>query len=44
MWDDIATHHNARPDYSEDEHRLIRRCQVMADRLFDPAFAQRAAL
>ena len=42
MWDDLATLHNAKPDYREDEHRLIKRCQVMADRLFDPAFAQRA--
>jgi taurine dioxygenase len=35
MWDNIATLHNARPDYNADEHRLIKRCQVMADRIFD---------
>ena len=30
-------------DYGPDEHRLIKRCQVMADRIFDPAWV-RAAL
>jgi taurine dioxygenase len=43
FWDDIATLHNAHADYGPDEHRLIMRCQVMADRIFDPAFV-RAAL
>jgi taurine dioxygenase len=42
MWDDIGTLHYARPDYGPEEHRLMRRCQVMADRVFDPAFAMRA--
>ena len=40
MWDHIGTLHNAKPDYTPDEHRLIKRCQVMADRVFDPAFVQ----
>lgn len=40
MWDHIGTLHNAIPDYGPDEHRLIKRCQVMADRIFDPAFAR----
>ena len=40
MWDHIGTLHNAIPDYGPDEHRLIKRCQVMADRIFDPAFVQ----
>jgi len=43
FWDDIATLHNAHADYGPDEHRLIKRCQVMADKIFDPAFV-RAAL
>jgi len=43
MWDDIGTLHYARPDYGPDEHRLMTRCQVMADRVFDPVFAARAA-
>jgi taurine dioxygenase len=42
VWDDLCTIHNARPDYRADEPRLIKRCQVMADRVFDPAFASRA--
>ena len=44
IWDDICTLHYARPDYGPDEPRLMRRCQVMADRVFDPAFARRAIL
>ena len=43
IWDNIGTLHNAIPDYGPDEHRLMKRCQVMADRIFDPAFL-RAAL
>jgi len=38
IWDDLCTMHNAWPDYTPEEHRLIKRCQVMADRVFDPAF------
>jgi taurine dioxygenase len=30
MWEDIGTIHNAVADYGPDEHRLIKRCQVMA--------------
>src|SRR6185437_9390489 len=40
MWDHIGTLHAAIPDYRTDEHRLIKRCQVMADRIFDPAFVR----
>ena len=40
MWDHIGTLHNAIPAYRPDEHRLIKRCQVMADRIFDPAFVR----
>ena len=42
VWDHIGTLHNAIPDYTADEHRLIKRCQVMADRVFDPAFLKSA--
>ena len=38
MWDHIGTLHNAIPDYGPDEPRLMRRCQVMADKIFDPEF------
>ena len=44
MWDNIGTLHYARPDYGPDEHRLMQRCQVMADRVFDRAFAAQAIL
>ena len=30
MWENIGTIHNAVADYRADEHRLIKRCQVMA--------------
>jgi taurine dioxygenase len=43
VWDHIGTLHQAIADYGPDEHRLMKRCQVMADRIFDPAFL-RAAL
>jgi len=37
MWEDIGTIHNAIADYGQHEHRLIKRCQVMADRFFGDA-------
>lgn len=43
IWDNIGTIHRAISDYRPDETRLIRRCQVMADRLFDPSFLPPAA-
>jgi len=41
MWDHISTLHNAVADYAPHEHRLIKRCQVMADKVFEPAFVSR---
>lgn len=41
MWDHIGMLHNAVPDYTADEPRVIMRCQVMADRVFDPEFMRR---
>jgi len=35
VWDDLGTIHNAVADYAENEHRLIKRCQVMATRFFN---------
>jgi taurine dioxygenase len=32
LWEDIGTIHNAIPNYRPGEHRLIKRCQVMATR------------
>ena len=37
MWDNMGTIHNAVADYTPDEHRFIKRCQVMADRYFPMA-------
>jgi taurine dioxygenase len=42
FWDDLGTLHNAQADYGPDEPRLIKRCQVMADRIFEPGFVQGA--
>jgi taurine dioxygenase len=42
VWDHIGTLHNAIADYGPDEHRLMKRCQVMADRIFDPGFRRAA--
>ena len=39
MWDNMGTLHNAVADYRPDEHRYIKRCQVMADRYFEQAAA-----
>lgn len=44
VWDHIGTLHNAIPDYRPDEPRLIKRCQVMADRVFDPEFIRSAMM
>jgi taurine dioxygenase len=42
MWDHIRTIHMAVADYAPNEPRLMLRCQVMADRVFDPAFTRPA--
>jgi taurine dioxygenase len=39
LWEDIGTIHNAVADYAPHEHRLIKRCQVMATD-FGEHFAQ----
>lgn len=39
MWDNMGTLHNAVPDYRPDEHRYIKRCQVMANRYFEEVAA-----
>ncbi|HTT78545.1 MAG TPA: TauD/TfdA family dioxygenase [Stellaceae bacterium] len=38
LWDHLGTIHRAIADYRADEIRLIRRCQVMATKVFDPEF------
>ena len=42
VWDHLGTWHNAVADYRPDEHRLMKRCQVMADLIFDPEFVRSA--
>lgn len=42
IWDHLATWHNAIADYGPDEARLIKRCQIMADKIFDPEFVKTA--
>ncbi len=37
MWENFGTIHNAIADYGPHEHRLIKRCQVMATRFFQAA-------
>jgi len=36
MWEDIGTIHSAVADYRPHEHRLVKRCQVMATRFIPP--------
>jgi len=40
MWDHLGTWHCALADYRPDEFRLMKRCQVMADKVFDAGFLQ----
>jgi len=42
VWDHLGTIHRAIADYAADEIRLMRRCQVMATRVFDPEFLRPA--
>lgn len=40
IWDNLVTLHNAVADYGPDEPRMMIRCQVSADRVFDPDFVR----
>lgn len=42
IWDHLSTWHNAIADYGPHEYRLMKRCQVMADKIFDPQFVSAA--
>jgi taurine dioxygenase len=42
IWDHLGTIHRAIADYGADEIRLMRRCQVMATKVFDDAFLRPA--
>jgi len=41
MWEDIGTIHNAVADYGPGEHRLVKRCQVMATMFYPETLEQR---
>jgi taurine dioxygenase len=38
VWDHLGTWHCALADYAPNEYRLMKRCQVLADKVFDPSF------
>ena len=42
MWENIGTLHNAVADYTKNEHRLMKRCQVLADFVFSEEFRSSA--
>ena len=42
IWDHLGTWHCAVADYESNEHRLMKRCQVLADKIFEPAYLQTA--
>ncbi len=42
IWDHLGTIHRAIADYGPDEIRLMRRCQVMATKVFNAEFVQSA--
>ena len=42
VWDHFGTIHRAIADYGPDEHRWMKRCQVMATKILDPAFVRGA--
>ena len=42
VWDHLGTLRRALADYVPDEIRLIRRCQVMVTKVFDPEFLRPA--
>ncbi len=42
VWDHIGTWHKAIGDYGPNEHRLMKRCQVLGDRIMNPEFVRAA--
>ena len=42
LWDNIGSIHQAIADYRPEEERLMLRCQVMATKVFQPAFLEPA--
>lgn len=44
LWEHFGTLHRALSDYGPNEHRLMKRCQVLANKIFDPAYRQLVGL
>jgi len=44
LWDLFGTVHRAIADYRPDEYRLMKRCQVMATKIFDADYRESLAL
>lgn len=44
VWEHFGTLHRALADYGPDEHRLMKRCQVLATKIFEPAYRQQVGL
>ena len=42
MWDNLSTVHHAVLDFGPDEHRLIWRCQIEGDKVFNQNFVSQA--
>ncbi len=44
VWEHFGTLHRAVADYGPDEHRFMKRCQVMATKIFDADYRQQVSL
>lgn len=44
IWDNFGTLHRGIADYGPDEHRLMRRCQVLGTKIFDPTYRRAVSL
>jgi taurine dioxygenase len=44
IWDNFGTLHRGIADYGPDEPRLMRRCQVLGTKIFDPAYRRAVSL
>jgi len=44
VWDNFGTLHRGIADYGPDEYRLMRRCQVLGTKIFDPDYRRSVSL
>jgi alpha-ketoglutarate-dependent taurine dioxygenase len=40
MWDNLRSLHRGSFDYTDDEPRLIERCQILSDKITDQAWVK----